>query len=393
MTSRGAFELRVLTPAGAPERVRRSAEIRSSAHGSRELWFEIRGADASTVNERADPFVLPALLRAMDLGCDLSVRGAPVDARFLRNLAEFQRIWSAWFGFERVAVEAETLESTPSSALGIVAFSGGVDSAFSAWWHTRGDARRERRIAAAMMVRGIDIPITDPAAFESAGARSRRMAESVGLEFLTVTTNAWILPPAVRSFTGPGVISALHLLAGQFGAGLVPSTATYRDLVVPLNSSPVSDPLLGSSGFEIAHDGAYYSRFEKLTFLVQWPEAMDSLRVCLVHPRHDRNCGVCDKCMLTLAELRVIGVEPACFERSPTADELVAWARRLPRRGIFLSEAAVIVREAAERDVVEPWVRALARRIRTENLKQGVLAAWPALADTRARVARRFRQT
>ena len=58
-----------------------------------------------------------------------------------------------------------------------------------------------------------------------------------------------------------------------------------------------------------------------------------------------------------------------------------------------MSEAAVIVREAAARNVVEPWVRALARRIRTENLKQGVLAAWPALADTRARVARRFRES
>ena len=391
MTATGGFEVRVLPPGIADDRMRLRAEVTSPALGDRELWFEVGEARAGAVTDRADPFVVSTLLLAMAEGADLHVSGAPVDPVLRRNLVEFQRIWSAWFGYDTVEIHAEVAPAGNPAPASVVAFSGGADSAFSAWWHASGRAGPDRPLRGAMMIHGIDIPVTETVGFAGAVARSRRMVDSLGLELAVVATNAWTLPVPIGHFTGMGVAAALHVLGGQFGAGLVPSTATYRDLVVPLNTSPVSDWLLGSSRFEIVHDGARYNRLEKLRFLSEWPEAMDSLRVCLDDPRHDRNCGVCHKCMMTLAAFRVLGVEPRCFDRMPTGDELRGWARTLPSRPYYLQEGSFLLAAAAERDVDEPWVRTLRRRVRTAYTKQAVRAAWPGLADGAASLHRRAR--
>lgn len=391
MTATGGFEVRVLEPGVAADRMRLRAEVTSPALGDRELWFEVDEAQADAVTDRADPFVVSTLILAMAEGRDLHVTGAPVDPVLLRNLVEFQRIWSAWFGYDPVAIHAEAGLATLPPPASVVAFSGGADSAFSAWWHATGGAGPDRPLGGAMMIHGIDIPVTETTGFTGALARSRRMVDSLGLELSIVATNAWSLPVPMGHFTGMGVAASLHVLGGRFGAGLLPSTATYEDLVVGLNSSPVSDWLLGGSAFEIVHDGARYNRLEKLRLLSEWPEAMDFLRVCLDDPRHDRNCGVCHKCMMTLAAFRVIGVAPECFERMPTGDELRGWARTLPSRPYYLQEGAFLVAAAAERNLDEAWVRTLRRRIRTAHTKQAVRTACPGLADGAASLHRRAR--
>ncbi|MFA5886021.1 MAG: hypothetical protein WDA60_19380, partial [Acidimicrobiia bacterium] len=330
MTSDAGFAVRVRPVATTGDRVRMAADVQSPGLGEQELWYETDTSRADWLTDRADPFVVATLLLAMAEERDLTVTGAPVDPVLLRNLAEFQRIWHAWFGYPMVEVHAEVGTAGLPAAENVLAFSGGADAAFSAWFHTRGDAQASRPVQAAMMIFGIDIPVTEPDGFARASARSRRIVDSRGLEFVTVATNAWELPVSVPHFTGMGVAAALHTLGGRFGAGLIPSTAAYEDLVVPLNTSPVSDWLLGASRFEIVHSGALFNRFEKLRVLTDWPEAMANLRVCLLDPRRDHNCGKCNKCMLTLAAFRIVGVEPACFDRPVTDEELLRWSRNLP---------------------------------------------------------------
>lgn len=366
---------------------RRSARLRSPDLGERELWFEVDAARASLTTDRADPFVVASLLLALIERRDLVVRGAAVDAGLLRNLDEFQRIWSAWWDYEPVAIDGDAIVERPPPDR-VVAFSGGADSAFSAWWHVRGDGGVVPPLRGAMMVRGIDIPLADPRGFAGAAQRARRMTDSLGLEHVVVATNAWELQPPTGHYTGMGVAGALHVLGGGFGAGLIPSTAAYRDLVVPMNSSAVSDWRLGGGAFAIEHDGARYNRFEKLQRLATWPEAMTSLRVCLEDPRHDRNCGTCHKCMMTLAAFRVIGVEPSCFDRAPSAAEIHRWARTCPRNPYSLQEGSVLVRAAEDAGVDEPWVSTLKARIRSARVKDGVRAAFPELA-ARAAAAHR----
>ncbi len=370
-------------------RMRRAADIRSPALGTRELWYEVDEVHARMITERADPFVVATLIHAMGEGVDLIVNGAPVDGGLLRNLREFQRVWSAWYGLDVVDIHAEVVPSPTPVRAAVVAFSGGADSAFSAWWHARGDGGNDPPLHTAMMLRGIDIPLTEPAAFDRAAARARRMTDDLGLELVVVATNAWSLPVPIDEYTGMGVCAGLHFLGGGHSVGMIPSTATYRDLVVPLNSSPVSDWLLSSAAFAIVHDGARYNRLEKLRALADWPDAMSALRVCLVDPRRDRNCGECNKCMMTLTAFRVIGVEPACFDRVPSGEELRRWARTLPSVDYYLQEGTFLVDAAAEQGIDEPWVGALRNRIRRAHLKNGVRHAFPGVADRVAAAHRR----
>jgi len=389
MSRTGArFEVAVDEARPVEGQVRRTATITSPALGTQELWYEVDEAHAEVLTDRGDPFVLGALTLAMTEGRDLVVTGAQVDAALLRNLVEFQRIWQVWFDYSPIVVHAEPSARRDAPDAAVVAFSGGADSAHSAWTNTRGGGRYP--VAGAMMIRGIDIPLTDPDGFARASTRARRMTDSLELDLVVVATNAWTLPVPIGHYTGMGVAAALHVLDGRYGTGLIPSTATYRDLVVPLNSSPVSDWMLGGDAFAIAHDGAAANRFEKLDALTAWPEAMAALRVCLVDPAHDRNCGECHKCMMTLAAFRVLGVEAPCFDRAPTPAELTAWARRWPSGRYYLQEGLVLVDAARARGVDEPWVRALRNRIRVAQVKDGVRAAWPGLADGAASVHRRI---
>ena len=202
-------------------------------------------------------------------------------------------------------------------------------------------------------------------------------------EFVRIWS-AWFGYPEVR------VAAGLHVLAGGFGTGLVPATAAYRDLVVPLNSSPVSDWLLGGSDFAILHDGASADRFTKIAALAAWPEAMASVRVCLRHPGHDDNCGVRPKCMMTLTALHVLGTDAPGFTHRPDADAIDRWVRTLSQREYYLQEGAVLARAARDRGVDERWVGTLERRIRRARVKAGVRAAAPRASARAADLHRRW---
>ncbi len=49
----------------------------------------------------------------------------------------------------------------------------------------------------------------------------------------------------------------------------------------------------------LVHDGAGYSRTEKVGFVAQHPVATKALKVCWQGKERGRNCGVCEKCVRT----------------------------------------------------------------------------------------------
>jgi hypothetical protein len=376
------YEIRVRPPRIEAGCVHLAADIGVPGGDVQELWFEIDDAHRGALVDRADPFVVAALVLAMREQRTVRVLGAPVSSSLVRSLEEFQTVWNAWYRFPIVDIVAdEQDDATAHTGPTVTAFTGGVDSAFSAYWHTRGGRRLDRDLEAGMMVHGVDIPRSDVAGFERAAARSRRMLDSVGLELITVTTNAWDPQPPDARYVAIGVAATLHLLGGRFGTGLIPSTVDYRNLVIPISSNPVSDPLLGSRSLPIQHDGAGFGRLEKVRMIAGWDEALESLRVCLRDPRHDRNCGECPKCMLTLLEFRVLGVEPRCFDRLPSDDEFARWTSALPNHGLHRNEARAILDEAELRGMHASWIAPLKRKLLMIRSKDAVRQVAPRFSE------------
>jgi hypothetical protein len=78
---------------------------------------------------------------------------------------------------------------------------------------------------------------------------------------------------------------------------------------VPIGSHPAVDSLFSSQRVTVIHDGARFSRFQKVRELASWPSALAALRVCPSDPGSGLNCGVCEKCLRTRLELLAAGVE------------------------------------------------------------------------------------
>ncbi len=390
MTTPGAIELRVMPPRREHGRLHLAAELRNPDGSVEEIFFSIDEYERDALVDRADPFVVATVPLAMRRGHEIRVVGAAVSPSLLDSLERFQEVWHDWYEppiVDIVAEEERELGTRPQPA--VAAFSGGVDSAFTAYRHTRGVARRDRHLTAAVMIHGVDIPRVNVPGFVRSAARSRRMVESVGLDLVTVQTNLWEIVSGRWYPIAAGLSSVLHLLGARFGAGLIPGTTSYRHLVFPLGSSPVSDVMLGSTSFEIVHDGAGVERFEKLRHLASWDEALDDLRVCLSDPQHHRNCGHCLKCMLTILSFRVLDVTPRCFESPPSEAEILEWVPSLPSHPVYVQEAQTLVDEAAARGVDERWVRVMRRKLRVIHAKQGIRTIAPAWSD-RATAAHRW---
>ncbi|MFN2568390.1 MAG: hypothetical protein ABR564_02170, partial [Candidatus Dormibacteria bacterium] len=280
-------ELRIQAPITREGRIRAAATLRTS-QGEGKLWFSLDESQAAVLTDRADPFLLAALWPMMRRGGRLSVRGAPVSAGLVDNLLRFQRVWRIWRGGSLVTIDAEIAEGAQTPAATVAAFSGGVDSSFTIWRHAHGGAQPP--VGQVAMVHGFDIPLADTMGFAGARALARRLVDTLGVGLIDMSTNIRSVNRDWEDAHGLCVAAALTLLSGSFGAGLIAGSSSRFAPVVPWGSNHLTDPLLGSSNFAILHDGDA-ERTEKLSELLEWPEARRLLRVCYSGPRYDRNCG------------------------------------------------------------------------------------------------------
>jgi hypothetical protein len=363
-----ADELTVQPPRRDGERVRFSARLATTTGERRTLWFSLPRRHADAATRRADPFVLAALWGAMRSGRPLRVRGAPVSPSLLRNLEEFQRAWVAWRPRRLQAAalladdESEARRPGPGA---VAAFSGGVDSCYTVFRHAVApDVARPRELRAAVMVHGFDIPRDDPAGFAGALARARRALAGVEVELIPVETN---VRTGVDWLDGHGLClaAALTLFGGGFGAGLISATGTYRQLVLPWGSNPVTDPLLGSQSFEIVHSGAALDYIDKVRALAAWPAALENLRFCWEGEPRGRNCGRCRKCVQVGLILQAAGVASDCFDE-PLAPDVIARVLEQIRNepNPFSHWTMQMILEGAEAQRLDaPWVEWLRREL------------------------------
>lgn len=306
-----------LEPAGARARLR--AEAASERSGDAfELWFEFPASLPLAAG--GDPFVPALLPLAMRRRERLRVEG-PVSPRLLANAACAMRLLNGWWpelGPVRVEAASERPAPRAPGRRAAAFFSGGVDS-----WHTLlenhgRESAPGRRVAALLSVHGLDVSVTNAGRYAAALEGAARAASATGCELLALSTNHFeVLRPRLQGVVfktswgmmhGPTAGALALALGGAFERVLLASTDDARRLV-PRSTHPALDPLWSDEAVELVHDGAAWTKHEKVARLCAHPAALADLRVCspMDPALVTYNCSRCLKCQGIMIDLFIEG--------------------------------------------------------------------------------------
>lgn len=336
-----------------------------------DAWLEFVDEPALPAPASLDGALLLVIFRCMERGGKLHVNG-PVSKSLVRSLRHFQEAWTRWRPnrYRLVEINADSVaDDTPKPDRAIAAFSGGVDSTFLALQHASGElGAASYPLTDAMFAHGLDIPSANTKAFSNAVDRSRAFLASVGLRPRLLRTN---IRDAYKSnyedVHGALIGGLLHQYAHAFGFGLLASSNSYENLRLTWGSNPVIDPLMGSDRFSIVHDGAGYNRIEKVQEVATNALATEALRVCWRDTSYTKNCGMCEKCILTQLEFLALGCpHPACFDE-PLDVRLID---TVTPASLSRLRGYEWVLDMSDQFQDQPWRKALERRVRTLRTKE-----------------------
>jgi len=270
-----------------------------------------------------DGFVNAVIFYAMGSGQDIRVDGRMTRSALL-NLATFQEAWCRWRPgvYQPVRIEPQSLVDDPPRAppRSIAAFSGGADAIFTALRHA-GDPYG---LDSVLLVHGFDVPTDRPDQFGKLVERERAFLDHLKLRPRIVRTNIAELrfQDWLDSFLAQ-LSCCLHSFSHEFRFGLTGGGEPYDALVLPWGQNPCTDYLLSGDGFTIVHDGAAFSRTEKIAAIARDPVATKAIKVCWEAPDLSTNCGVCEKCVRTRLNFKAVGIDnPSCFDGELTPRQI-----------------------------------------------------------------------
>ena len=230
--------------------------------------------------------------------------------------------WRGWGGMPDRAPVIETGARVPSKGSrkqpqGAMFLSGGVDSLHTLLINRRLYQHDDPAyIRTAIVIHGFDIGKRprdlEQARFQMLLARLAPIAAETGLTLVPCRTNLRHLPSPLGFWgyrhNGAALAAAGHATMAGSGHILIASgNGVAND--GPLGSHPAIDGLFSSQLLTVVHDGARFSRLDKIRDLAQWPAALGALRVCSSPLGEQANCGRCEKCLRTRLELLAAGVE------------------------------------------------------------------------------------
>ncbi len=270
-----------------------------------------------------DGFVNAVIFYAMESGQDILIDG-PMTRSSLVNLAAFQEAWACWKPdvYRPIKIEPSSITDDPprAQAQSIAAFSGGADSIFTVLRH----AADQYAVRSAMLVHGFDVPTDRADVFNLLIERLRPVLNHLDLRLRIVRTNLAELRLQIwqDSFMAQ-LSSCLHNYSHEFRYGLSGSGEPYDALVLPWGQNPCTDYLLSGDGFSIVHDGAAFSRTEKIAAIARDPIATKAVKVCWAAADRSTNCGTCEKCIRTRMNFKAVGIDnPSCFNGEITRDQI-----------------------------------------------------------------------
>ncbi|NES69276.1 MAG: hypothetical protein F6K24_30630 [Okeania sp. SIO2D1] len=324
-----------------------STTIETTNQSKFNLWYRFPIKYQDCLTDSCDPFVIATIFLAMSQGCDLIVHGQ-VSPSLLDNLNEFQLAWSSWKPkiYQKINITADVEKETKKNLeqeVAISAFSGGVDSCFTALCNTKGiNLENKKNLQACLMVHGFDIPIKQQEVFARAFLTSQRITASLGLELIPMATNfRQVIKLNWEDVHGVAIASCFYLLTKMYNTGIIassyssfdlkgynintlPSSYSHKNAHLAWGTNPLTDLFLSSNSLKIVDHGDGYSRLQKIEQMLDWQEFLENLRVCWQGERKDVNCGHCEKCIRTILCFRALGYGlPPCFEEDITDREIL----------------------------------------------------------------------
>lgn len=328
---------------------------RRLSFGDVEIFYDFSGDVLPAPLEDLDAAMIATIFMAMRAGEPVHVAGG-VSATLLENMEEFQCAWALLRPdlFHPVAITAEEeLAERPRPSTAVIAYSGGVDANSSLAFHLEGHAgRRRRNLEAAVLIHGMDVPLSED--FSEISRRARSTLDHYSLPLSVVRTNWRDFNDQWEMVYVSGIAGCLH----QFDAGycIISSDEDYGRLVMPWSNNPITNHFL--SGLRILQtEGARFTRTQKVRLLP--PALTENLRVCWRNAGRDdgMNCGRCEKCIRTKMNFEANGMlAPACL-----GPKVSMWdgLRPLAKNAIQIDLLLDALRVAKANGIDKGWVRTL----------------------------------
>jgi hypothetical protein len=347
------------------EGTRRTLRLTETADGRPiDVYFDFVG---DTLPELfvLDGFVNAVIFHAMGTNQDIHVDGRMTRSALL-NLATFQEAWCRWKPdvYKTIKIEPLSISDDPprAKAQSIAAFSGGADAIFTVLRHA-GD---QFALNSVLLVHGFDVPSDRADQFDQLLERERPLLDQLNLRPRVVRTNLaeLRLQDWLDSFLAQ-LSCCLHNYSHEFRFGLTGGGEPYDALVLPWGQNPCTDHLLSGDDFAIVHDGAAFSRTEKIALIARDPVATRAIKVCWEAADLATNCGICEKCVRTRLNFKAVGIDnPSCFSGDITPDQI---------RGIHFSNESqragwrAILADAERRGLRGDWLDAMKECLRYDE--------------------------
>jgi len=326
----------------------------------KELWFKFPNTVTSPLDDDCDSYLLAVIMDAMREKRNILINGS-VSKILLSNLVEYQGAWNKWLPEVYTIIDIDVLkvrEDTLAFPGAIVAFSGGVDAHFSVWRHSQNRASfRSQKINICSMVHGFDIPLVKRESFNKTKNRAIKTLDDIDIGLISIETNYREITTVMWEHAhASALIATLSNFKKIAGTCIVGSAYHYGDLVIPWGSTPILDHLLGSGEFTVMHDGATYTRTEKVQLVSEWKTGRENLRVCWQSDLYDSNCGECEKCVRTQLNFLAVGKPiPQCFPQSKSIRTKVQGVTIL-HKGVY-NEWKDIVEQAETHGIQDVWIK------------------------------------
>lgn len=340
----------------------RKASFPKTRSAAQELWFDWPEDYLSLETAKADPFVLVCFPLAMRLGERLKVEGA-VSQDLILNVLEAMSIYHSYFPTyaSPVGIEANGEYRVKSSSKRVGSFySGGVDSLYNiAELKRLGAVHGALPVTDLWLVQGMDIGLDQIGLWEETKSKIfDQISADDGLRYADIRTNARDIHERYVNWTKIGFSVILGAIAKCFSddipTALIGSYAKYED-IIPHASSPLVDPMWSCDQQQVRHFSCRVNRQEKINTVGEvTPHLLAGLRVCYENPDEAYNCGTCEKCMRTQAQLLLGGHlgKARSFQHTLNAEALLKlnlpWKRGNEYTWDFWRDIAKSFREAGE---------------------------------------------